>query len=246
MPPVRRAAPGFRRTTNPKRPSKPASPRPRNPATPAPIASSPAAASASQHPAAKSRPESNAGFNAAEPNPPHSPRTRCFTPPPPQILSTLRSTPAPNPSVAPAPTRRRQGGAQRTETTWRHPANMMRRMAVSEAKQGVGLCEPSERISAAYRVRPANHVGEPAKHWSAAVPSGLSTCLPQANLPLRGAVRLVRLVQAARGRRCSQGTHDFAVTPGIPDVTEPTERCEIVSRQQKKQEAHPFKISQAL
>jgi hypothetical protein len=69
MPSVRRAAPGFRRTTNHKRRSKPASPRLPIPATPAPIASSPAAASASQHPAAKSRPESNAGSNAAEPIP---------------------------------------------------------------------------------------------------------------------------------------------------------------------------------
>ena len=66
MPSVRWAAPGFRRTTNPNPPSKPASPRPRDPATPAPIASSPAAASASHHPAAKSRPESNAGSNVTE------------------------------------------------------------------------------------------------------------------------------------------------------------------------------------
>ncbi len=78
MPSVRRAAPGFRRTTNPNQPSKPASPRPRNPATPALIASSPAAGNASQHPAAKSSPESNDGSIATEPNAPHSHREPQF------------------------------------------------------------------------------------------------------------------------------------------------------------------------
>jgi hypothetical protein len=62
------------------------------------------------------------------------------------------------------------------------------------------------------RVRPANHVGGAGQAWERRRPER-PLDLPQAMLPRQRAVRLGRLVQAARGRRRSQGTHDFAVTP---------------------------------
>ena len=94
MPSVSRAAPGFRRTTNPNPPSKPASPRPRNPATPAPIASSPAAANVSQYPAAKSSPESNAGSIVTEqitPSQPEDPASASVVPINTQINARAKS-----------------------------------------------------------------------------------------------------------------------------------------------------------